>query len=68
VPKRKIHNKIWATKGSQIPCIAKRTMRVEKAMYVIFFTNQGPAIQVAVPKDKSANAKFYKVKVLYKLK
>ena len=37
-------------------------------MYVISFTNQGPAIQIAVPKGKSVNAKFYKGKVLHKLK
>ena len=67
-PKRKIQNKIWATKGSQRPCIAKRTMSIKKVMYVIFFTNQGPAIQIALPKGKSVNAKFYKGKVLHKLK
>ena len=67
-PKRKIQNKIWATKGSQRPCIAKRTMSVKKVMYVIFFTNQGPAIQIAVSKGKSVNAKFYKGKVLHKIK
>jgi hypothetical protein len=33
-----------------------------------FLTNQGPAIQVAVPKGKSVNAKFYKGHVLYKFK
>jgi hypothetical protein len=49
-PKRKTHNKIWATIGSQRPCIAKRTMSIKKVMYVIFFTNQGHAIQIAVPK------------------
>jgi hypothetical protein len=32
--KRKLHNKIWTTKGSQ-----KRTTSVKKGMYVIFFTN-----------------------------
>ena len=37
-------------------------------MYVIFFTNQGPAIQIAVPKGKSVNARFYKGNVLHKLK
>ena len=67
-PKRKIQNKIWATKGSQRPCIAKRTISIKKVMFVIFFTNQGPAIQIAVPKSKSVNAKFYKGKVLHKLK
>ena len=66
-PKRKIQNKIWATKGSQRPCIAKRTMSIKKVMYVIFFTNQGPAIQIAIPKGKSVNAKLYKGKVLHKL-
>ena len=67
-PKRKIQNKICATKGDKRPCIVKRTMSIKKIMCVIFFTNQGPAIQIAVPKGKSVNARFYKGKVLYKLK
>jgi hypothetical protein len=37
-------------------------------MCVIYFTNQGPAIQIATPKGKSVNAKFYKGKVLRKLR
>ena len=37
-------------------------------MYVIFFTNQSPAIQIAVPKGKSVNDRFYKGNVLHKLK
>ena len=37
-------------------------------MYVIFFTNQGQAIQIVVPKGKSVNARFYKGNVLHKLK
>ena len=37
-------------------------------MYVIFFTNHGPAIQIAVPEGKSVNARFYKGNVLHKLK
>jgi hypothetical protein len=45
VPKRMLHNKILITKGSQRPCIARPTMSVNKVMYVIFFTNQGPAYQ-----------------------
>ena len=67
-PKRKIQNKIWATKGGKRACIAKRTMSIKKVMYVVFFTNQGPAIQIALPKGKSVNARFYKGKVLPKLK
>ena len=43
-------------------------MSIKKVMYVIFFTNQGPAIQIAVPKGKSANARFYKGNALHKLK
>ena len=43
-------------------------MSIKKVMYVILFTNQGPAIQIVVPKDKSVNARFYKGKVLHKLK
>ena len=67
-PKRKIQNKIWATIGGKRLCIAKRTMSIKKVMYVIFFTNQGPAIQIAVPKGKSVNVRFYKGNVLHKLK
>ena len=66
-PKRKIQNIIWATKGGKKPCIAKR-MSIKKVMYVIFFTNLCLAIQIAVPKGKSLNARFYKGYVLHKLK
>ena len=67
-PKLKIQNKMWATKRGKRPCIAKCTMSIKKVMYVIFFTNQGPAIQITVPKAKSVNARFYKGNVLHKLK
>ena len=59
-PKRKIQNKIWATKGGKRPCIAKHTMSIKKVFNVIFFTNQGPAIQIAVPKGNSVNARINK--------
>ena len=67
-PKRKIQNKIWATKGDKRPCITKRPMSVKKVMYVVFFTNQGPAFQIAVPKGKSVNTRFYKGNVLHNFK
>jgi hypothetical protein len=35
-------------------------MSVKNAMYVIFFTNQGPAIPIAVPKDKYVSLKVLK--------
>ena len=43
-------------------------MSTQKVIYVIFFINQGPAIQNAVPKGKSVNARFYKGDVLHKVK
>ena len=43
-------------------------MSIQKVMYVIFFTNQGQAIQIVVQKGKSVNARFYKGNVLRKLK
>ena len=43
-------------------------MSIKKVMYAIFFTTQGPAIHVAVPKGKTVNDKFYKTKVLQKMK
>ena len=43
-------------------------MSIQKVIYVIFSTNQGPAIQIAVPKGKSGDARFYKGNVLHKLK
>jgi hypothetical protein len=59
-PSERYITKIWATKRSQTHCIAKRTMSVKKVMHAISFANQGSAIQIAVPKGKSVNAKFYK--------
>ena len=66
--KRNIQNKIWSTKGGKRPSIAKYTMSIKEVMYVIFFTNQDPAIQIAVPKGKAVNARFYKGKIIHKLK
>ena len=46
-------------KGSQRPCIAKRTMNVKKVMHAISITNQGPDIQIAVPKNKFVKPSFF---------
>ena len=51
-PQRKVRNKIWATKSTKRPCIARRTISVQKVMYTVFFSTQGPEIQIAVPKGK----------------
>ena len=66
-PKRKSANRVWATKHARRPVIAKRTITVKKVLYCIFFTNNGPAIQIPVPKGKSVTAKFYKNVVLKEL-
>lgn len=67
-PQRKVRNKIWATKSAKRLCIARRTMSVKKVMYAVFFSTQGPAIQIPVPKGKGVTGKFYRDKVLKKLK
>ena len=61
-PKRKIKN---YGQPKEAKDLAKRTMSIKKVMYVICFTNQDPAIQIAVPKGKSVNAGFYKGNVLH---
>ena len=43
-------------------------MSIKTVMHVIFFINQGPDFQIAVPKGKFVNARFYKGNVIHKLK
>ena len=47
--------------------MAKMISSVKKVMHAIFFTSNGLAIQVSIPKSKSMNTKFYRKKVLRKL-
>ena len=49
------------------PCIAKRITSVKKVMYAIFFTPNGLAIQVSIPKGKSMNTRFTGTKFLENL-
>ena len=67
-PVRKVSNKIWATKHSKHPIIAKRSLSTKKVLYAIFFSGQGVAIKVPVKKGKSITGKYYKDVVLKKLK
>lgn len=67
-PKRKCSNRIWATKNAKRPSIAKRQRTVKKVLYVIFFDNKGPVMQIPVPKGRTVTAKFYKNVVLKNLK
>ena len=67
-PVRTVSNKIWATKHSKRPIIAKRSMSTKKVLYAIFFSGEGVAIKVPVKKGKSITGKYYKDVVLKKLK
>ena len=67
-PVRKVSSKIWATKHSKRPIIAKRSLRTKKVLYAIFFSGEGVAIKVPVKKGKSITGKYYKDVVLKKLK
>ena len=47
---RKVSNKIWATKHSKRPLIAKRSLSSKKVLYGIFFSGEGVALKVPVKK------------------
>ena len=65
-PVRKVSNKIWATKHSKRPIIAKRSLSTKKVLYAIFFSGEGVAIKVPVKKGKRITGKYYKGVVLKK--
>ena len=66
-PVRKVSNKIWATKHSKHPIIAKCSLSAKKVLYAIF-SGEGVAIKVPVKKGKSITGKYYKDIVLKTLK
>ena len=49
-PLRKVSNKIWATKHSKSPIIAKCSLSAKKVLYAMFFSSEGVAIKVLVEK------------------
>ena len=67
-PVRKVSNKIWATRHSKHPIIAKCSLSAKKVLYAIFFSGEVVAIKVPVKKGKSITGKYYKDVVLKKLK
>ena len=67
-PVRKVSNKIWATKHSRRPIIAKRSLSARKVWYTIFFSREGVAIKVPVEKGKNITGKYHKDIVLEKPK
>ena len=56
-PVRKVSNKIWATKHSRRPIIAKQSLSTKKVWYAIFFAGEGVAIKVPVEKGKKHQRK-----------
>ena len=58
-PVRKVSNKIWATKHSKRPIIAKRFLSTKKVLYAIFFSGEGVAIKVPVKKGKSITGRNF---------
>ena len=66
-PKQKCSKQIWATENARCPIIAKLRRKVKKVLYVIFFNNKGPVMQIPVPKGRTVIVKFYKNVALRKL-
>ena len=67
-PIRKVSNKIWDTKHSRCPIIAKQSLSTRKAWYAIFFSGEGVAIKVPVENGKNITGKYHKDIVLEKPK
>ena len=69
-PVRKIESSMWVTKNVRRPVGAKRTKSTKNAVYAIFFSCDGIAIQAPVPKGRSATGRYncYMYVVLKKLK
>ena len=51
-PVGKFSNKIWASKHSRRPIIAKRSLSARKVWYAIFFPGEGVAIKVPMENGK----------------
>ena len=63
-PVRTVSNKIWATKHSKRPIIAKRSLSTKKVLYAIFFSGEGVSIKVPVKRAKASPESFVCVEVL----
>ena len=56
-PVRKVSYKIWATKRSRRPVIAKLSLSARKVWYAFFFSGDGVAIKVPMEKGKKHHQK-----------
>ena len=66
-PQRRVDNKQWKQKDQKRPCIAKRTISLEKMLYAIFFNSSGPVIQAPCPSGHTVTGRFFKNSVLKKV-
>ena len=67
-PVRKVSNKVWATKHSRRPIIAKWSLSARKVWYANFYSGEGVTIKVPVEKGKKITGKYHKDIVLEKPK
>ena len=67
-PVRKFSNKIWTSKHSRRPIIAKRSLSARKFWYAIFFSGEGVAIKVPMKMATNITVMHYKDIVLEKPK
>ena len=56
-PVRKFSNKVWASKHSRPPIIAKRSLSARKVWYAIFFSGEGVAIKVTMENGNKHHCK-----------
>ena len=66
-PKRKVANRVWATKNARRKSIAKRIRTVKKVMYATFYS-KGSSYSNPSAKSRAVTGKFYTNAVLRKLK
>lgn len=66
-PQRKIDHKMGLTKKAKRLVIAKRCKSTKKVLYAIFFSSEGPVVQVAIPKGRSITGHVYTNYVLKKV-
>jgi histone-lysine N-methyltransferase SETMAR len=56
--KLKCSNQIWATKNAMRLVVALKIRTVRKVLYIIFFDNKGPVVQMPVPKGRTVTGKY----------
>ena len=59
-PDNKLNNKIWVGENNERPVVARRSRRVRRVMYALFFESDGIAAHVSVPENCSVTGTFYR--------